>query len=29
MSFGDRWAYAGRLCDLMDVPALYKAAGGT
>jgi hypothetical protein len=29
MSFGDQWAYAGRLCDLMDVPALYKAAGGT
>jgi hypothetical protein len=28
MSFGDQFAYAGRLCDLMDVPALYKAAGG-
>jgi hypothetical protein len=28
MSFGDQWAYAGRLCDLMDVPALYRAAGG-
>jgi hypothetical protein len=28
MTFGDQWSYAGRLCDLMDVPALYKAAGG-
>jgi hypothetical protein len=29
MSFGDQWACAGRLRDLVDVPTLYKTAGGT
>jgi hypothetical protein len=28
LSFGDQFAYAGRLCNLMDVRSLYRAVGG-
>jgi hypothetical protein len=28
MALNDQWPYVGRLCDLMDIPSLYKAVGG-
>jgi hypothetical protein len=28
MSWGDQWAYVGRLCETMDIPRLYKQVGG-
>jgi hypothetical protein len=29
LSFGEQWAYAGRLCNLLDIPRLYAQVGGT